>query len=276
MSPLVVGLRGKMSSQLNSKQKKQVTQLQQFTCIASAESAAALLAQLGWDVQRAADAYFSGAATLGAAPGNGAGAGASAGAAVDQAKIARWFASYCEPDAPDEMGPEGIQKLCDELGVAPEDAVLLVISKHMAAERMLAYTKQEFVRGMVEMGVDSAAALKARLKQLRSEMASPAGLRAVYAFTFKWACPPGQRSMPVDTALALWHLLLEGRFPLLKRWCEYLEHNRKHAISKDEWMLLLDFATATATDGLKGYDESAAWPVVIDTFVEYLTANKLA
>jgi hypothetical protein len=273
-----------MLAQLNSKQKKQVTQLQQFTCIASAESAAALLAQFSWDVQRAADAYFSGAATLGAAPGNGAGQGAGAGAGqgaragatVDQAKLARWFASYCEPDALDEMGPDGIQKLCDELGVAPEDAVLLVISKHMAAERMLAYTKQEFVRGMVEMGVDSAPALKARLAQLRSEMASPAGLRDVYAFTFKWACPPGQRSMPLDTALALWHLVLEGRFPLLTRWCEYLEHNRKHAISKDEWMLLLDFATATATAGLKGYDESAAWPVVIDTFVEYLTANKLA
>ena len=55
-----------------------------------------------------------------------------------------------------------------------------------------------------------------------------------------------------------------------------LRSEMRHATSKDEWMLLLDFATATAKDGLKGYDESAAWPVVIDTFVEHLTPNKLA
>jgi DCN1-like protein 1/2 len=264
-----------MLAQLNSKQKKQVTQLQQFTCIANPESAAALLAQLGWDVQRAADAYFSGSAVMAAAPGTAA-AAATNRATVDTGKLARWFATYCEPDAPDEMGPDGIQKLCDELGVAPEDPVLLVISKHMGAERMLVYTKEEFIRGMTDIRVDSVASLKARIGNLRNELASSASLRDVYAFTFKWACPPGQRSMPVDTAIALWQLLLHGRFPLLKPWCEFIEHNRKHAISKDEWMLLLDFATATAKDGIKGYDESAAWPVVIDTFVEYLTVNKLA
>jgi hypothetical protein len=59
----------------------------------------------------------------------------------------------------------------------------------------------------------------------------------------------------------------------LKARLALLRSEMRHAIIKDEWMLLLDFATATAKDGLKGYDESAAWPVVIDTFVEHLTPN---
>ncbi|KAI9208796.1 Cullin binding-domain-containing protein [Polychytrium aggregatum] len=44
------------------------------------------------------------------------------------------------------------------------------------------------------------------------------------------------------------------------------------SISRDTWRLFLDFAL-TSKDDLSGYDMSAAWPVLIDEFVEYLQSN---
>lgn len=43
-------------------------------------------------------------------------------------------------------------------------------------------------------------------------------------------------------AIALWKLILKDKFIHLDMWTEWLQENRKHAIAKDEWALLLDFS----------------------------------
>lgn len=251
---------------LTPKQKKKVTQLMQCTCASDRDSAIDCLEVYGWDVQSAADAYFSGEWD---ASGEG-----QNGPRVDEAKVLAWFQTYAGDDS-EQMNVEGISTFCDELNVSHEDVVLIVISYYFEAENMLVYTKEEFMRGMENMGTESVDALRNKLDELRSSLQDPDTMRAVYNFTHKWACPAGQKSMPVETAIALWNLLFADKdFKLLDEWCAYIEANRKHSISRDEWQLLLDFFRSV-DENLQGYDaETSAWPVVIDDFVEHIAKKK--
>lgn len=46
----------------------------------------------------------------------------------------------------DAILAEGIQQLCDDLGVEPEDIVMLVISWHLQAAAMGEYSREEFIQ----------------------------------------------------------------------------------------------------------------------------------
>ncbi len=74
--------------------------------------------------------------------------------------------------------------------------------------------------------------------------------------------------MPLETAKQLFPLILKGRFAHLDLWLEFLE-GRKHAISRDSYSLLLDFAE-TISDDMSNFDEeNGAWPVLLDEFVDF-------
>lgn len=73
--------------------------------------------------------------------------------------------------------------------------------------------------------------------------------------------------LPLETAKVLFPLLLKGRFRHLDLWVEFL-NTQRHAISRDTYMLLLDFSQAVNED-MSNFDENGAWPVLIDEFVEY-------
>ncbi len=152
---------------------------------------------------------------------------------------------------------------------------MLVISFLFKAETMFKYNREEFISGMQNIGVDSIESLKAKIPTLRAMLNDTETFRDIYIFTFKWACPVGQKSLPIDTAVALWRLLYSTEsFLLLEEWLEYIETERKHAISRDEWCLLHNFVR-TMDKNLTGYDpENSAWSVVIDTFVEHLNRKR--
>lgn len=258
---------------LSTKKKKLVAQLEQFTGTAGREACIEVLLATSWDVQAAADLFFSGAWQSAA---GGAGAGGDDDAVeevMDPAKLAASFATYAEPDDPTTIQVDGLVRLCADLGVSPEDVVLVVLSKHFGAANMFTYTQEEFNKGMQSLGADSVEALKGKVPEMRESLALPAVFREVYAFTFGWACADGQKSMEVATAVALWRLLLPGRFALLDEWCDFVEKTRKHAISHDTWMLLVEFAKVVDKD-LNGYDENSAFPVLIDEFVDHVEAAK--
>lgn len=125
---------------------------------------------------------------------------------------------------------------------------------------------------------------------------------------------PARKALPLNDASVLWRMMLgePGRmgvnrcFPLLDTFMVFLGTQR-HGVSRDTWALVLDFArsvgdaprdasgdVAAATtrtsssppsppqqlrvDGedavLDAHDENAAWPVLIDEFVEYARAAR--
>ena len=171
----------------------------------------------------------------------------------------------------------GVGRFCQDLRVDPSDIVMLVLSWHFAAATMCEFSKDEFLEGMEDLNCNSIESLRRKLPQLRSELKNEQTFQEIYNYAYGFACEKGQKCLQLDTALAMWHLLFaEQGWPLVKSWCDFLEANHKHAISKDTWSQLLDFAKIVRTKSdVKEFDASSnsAWPYLIDDFVDQLRAE---
>jgi DCN1-like protein 1/2 len=136
------------------------------------------------------------------------------------------------------------------------------------------YRIEEFTQGMQCLGCDTVEKLRTKIPVLRRELSDPAKFKGIYNFVYLFSRESGVRNLPMDNAVQLWRLLLSERFPILENWIAFLERrDRKYDISKDTWEMLLDFFEIYEREGLAGYDPSGAWPVLIDEFVEELSAN---
>ena len=51
-----------------------------------------------------------------------------------------------------KIGPEGIEKLCEDTGVAPESVDMLIVAYRFGATKMGYFTQQEFLGGMERLG----------------------------------------------------------------------------------------------------------------------------
>lgn len=123
----------------------------------------------------------------------------------------------------------------------------------------------------------------------------PLKFRDLYNFTFKFSLElENQKMLDLETAIEYWKLLLpittethikdngldeEFRNHVnerLEQWFKFLTDNEymtKKSISYDSWsMFYLFFKEIVLTDPIKfkDYDEMAAWPSIVDEFVEYL------
>ncbi|CAA6659160.1 unnamed protein product [Spirodela intermedia] len=177
----------------------------------------------------------------------------------------------------------GIECLCRELQVDPQDIVMLVLSSHMRAATMCEFSRQEFIDGLEALGVDSLETLREKIPSLRAELKDEQIFSVIYNFAFDWAKEEGQRSMTLDTAIGMWQLLLtEKCWPLVDHWCLFLQARQEKAISRDTWTMVLEFVKAVLpplslslsrrwrTRWRRHYDADGAWPSLIDGFVGYL------
>jgi len=176
----------------------------------------------------------------------------------------------------DVMMADGLVRFCEDLGVDPSDIVMLVISSYMGAVTMCEYTKQEFSTGMLKLGCDSVSKLKQKLPELRAELKSEDRFRDIYNYAYLFSREKGQKCVQFETAIGIWRLLLEGKWPLLDDWCDFLsKHHSNRAISRDTWQQLLDFIKSIKPD-FSNFDENAAWPYLLDEFVTEMKEKQAA
>lgn len=181
-----------------------------------------------------------------------------------------------EEEDVETIGEEGILKFCEDIGVDPQDIVVLVIGWKMGAAYMCEFTRKEWKSGMEAMGVDSIDKLKAQVPSLREEISSDAKFKKFYSFCFGFSKEPGQKSLGIDIAVPMWELLLSTRFEkLTAEWLAFLEEKKPcKGVTRDTWDLLLDFF-GKVHESYDNYDENEAWPVLIDDYMTWIESKKL-
>jgi len=238
---------------LKRAEKDKVRQFVSFTG-ASEAMAIEFLKMTQWQVDAAADHFFI---------------GGGGGSSVDAAAVSALFDKYKEEES-DKIEIAGIEKLCADLQVDPTDVIMLAIAWEMRAATMCVFTREEWTRGMTEMGCDTIDALRSSFGSLRDQLKEPDAFRDYYQFCFGFAKDPGfgVRTLPIEVAVQMWQMTIAEHFPLLPRWLAFLEETNIKAVTKDVWDMLLTFATDVDED-MGNYDEDGAWPVLIDDFVEW-------
>ncbi|KAF8503170.1 defective in Cullin neddylation protein 1 [Gautieria morchelliformis] len=205
----------------------------------------------------------------------------------------------------DSISIDGTIRLCADLGVDPEDVVLLAVAFELKAPGVGEFTRAAWRDGWRSLGIDSLAGMKNILPRLRRNLGSDYNyFKKVYLFTFDFARSEGQRSLATDTAQAFWGLLLPHAIrggalahvepddgenePIAgdvtpsqgwsdkhtEWWSDFLDEKGGKGISRDTWTMFIDFAR-TIDPKFQRHDFEAAWPSTIDDFVEWAREHRL-
>ncbi|KAM6286128.1 DCN1-like protein 5 isoform 2-T2 [Spheniscus humboldti] len=146
-------------------------------------------------------------------------------------KCLAWFYEYAGPD--EVVGPEGMEKFCEDIGVEPENIIMLVLAWKLEAESMGFFTKEEWLKGMTSLQCDCTEKLQSKFDFLRSQLNDISSFKNIYRYAFDFA-----------------------------------RQSKYRVMNKDQWYNVLEFSRTVHAD-LSNYDEDGAWPVLLDEFVEW-------
>ncbi|XP_048589132.1 uncharacterized protein LOC116618188 isoform X1 [Nematostella vectensis] len=183
-----------------------------------------------------------------------------------------WFQHYAGKDDPETIGPEGIEKLCQDLDVDPENIVMLVLAWKLQAETLGFFKFTEWVKGMGILECDSTPKLQARLASLKSLVRDSVTFKTIFRYAFDFCRNPDKRTVDIDTSMAMMKVLLDNRWSLLDHFLAFLQQSKYKVINRDQWCNVLEFSRTIEVD-LSNYDEDGAWPVLMDEFVEWYRTN---
>ncbi|BFZ14564.1 hypothetical protein BsWGS_17603 [Bradybaena similaris] len=187
-------------------------------------------------------------------------------------RCSSWFHEYTAPNE-DVLGPEGMEKFCEDIGVEPENIVMLVIAFKLGAKNLGFFTYDEWMLGMTDLQCDTIEKLQNRLDYLRALLNEPPLFKNIYRFAFDFAREKDQRCMDIETAKAMLSLVLGKSWPLFSSFHQFLEQSKYKVINKDQWCNILEFSRSIKSN-LDNYDEDGAWPVMLDEFVEWLKEER--
>ncbi|XP_052761986.1 DCN1-like protein 3 [Mya arenaria] len=188
-----------------------------------------------------------------------------------ESKANALFDTYKDPKC-DCILAEGVEKFCDDLEVRPDEFIVLVLAWKLNAETMCVFTREQFISGCQSMRVDSIKGIQAKFSDLIAEIQNKQSFKEMYKWTYRFGLEQeaGQRTLPVEMAISLWKLVFSQQEPaILPRWLNFLQkHQNIRGVSRDTWDMFLNFVEQVSDD-LSSYDDTEAWPSLLDDFVEY-------
>mmetsp|Transcript_38404 Transcript_38404/g.61644 ORF Transcript_38404/g.61644 Transcript_38404/m.61644 type:complete len:251 (+) Transcript_38404:78-830(+) len=245
-----------------TKRRNLAKQLQSLTGV-SRKAAEELLARNGDDVQRAVNYFFNHQSSFSTKKKRG-----------DVNELKKIFKKYVDEDDPNVMQ----EKYGDFLGdiEVPEDEVgSFAIPWKLKAQEMGKIEEKEFVTTLSEEGVDSMATLKSWVKSdVMKDLDTERGFKDFYFWMFEYLKEESKRkTIDFDIAIEVWPVILKGKFAFLDKWIEFLKQETKPKINKDVWDQLGEFAFYIKDD-FSNWDPAGAWPVLIDSFAEWMQKQK--
>lgn len=185
-------------------------------------------------------------------------------------KCESWFYKYADKSSTNPIiGPSGVEIFCKDLGVEPEDIVMLVIAWRLEAENMGYFKLNEWKTGMAILECDSTSKLKEKLEYVRALLKDATTFKKIYRYAFDFCRDKQQKSVDIDTAKAMLQLLLSNMWPITCEFIQYLNQSKYKIMNRDQWNSLLEFIKTVNSSHFKNYDNEGAWPVMLDEFVEW-------
>ncbi|TRZ00740.1 hypothetical protein DNTS_035698 [Danionella cerebrum] len=176
--------------------------------------------------------------------------------AFSSKRCLEWFYEYAGCD--DVVGPDGMEKFCEDIGVEPENVVMLVLAWKLDAQSMGYFTLQEWLKGMGSLLCDSTEKLRNSLDYLRYNKAANV-----------WA--PRAKGEGSEEFRLEYCQVHAGT----STWEDLAIQSKYKVINKDQWCNVLEFSRTINLD-LSNYDEDGAWPVLLDEFVEWYKDREMS
>lgn len=181
-----------------------------------------------------------------------------------------------QPDAADRpyIGVDGTMQYLEDLGYAPEDAVVLALAEFLESPTVGVFKEEPFLRRWASVGANSLGDMKNHVKTLERKLDSdPEYFRKVYQFAYKFILEKNEKNMALDMAEEYWQLLIPKQYGAeLDRFLQFMHKEGKQTVTRDQWNMLLPFLDDLHQDpNLDNYNESQSWPLLMDEFYEYLT-----
>lgn len=188
----------------------------------------------------------------------------------------------------DEIDIEGVMAFITDLGLKLEDIVTICLAKLLDWNKLTdPITKDQFLSNWYVQGCSRIDEMKIVMQDLKNKLVSDSKyLAEIYNYTFDLIIDDDAKMLDLNTAIEYWKLyfcqdlernaVLKIDPKLFADWVIFLETENQNDITKDCWMMLLEFFKRypTVDSVAEDYDENDPWPYIFDEFYEYLQETK--
>ncbi|KAJ1911752.1 hypothetical protein IWQ60_009991 [Tieghemiomyces parasiticus] len=191
----------------------------------------------------------------------------TAGTDPKQDALQTLYKKYEDPNDA-QIGPEGIEAFCADIGISPESDDFLILAWKLNAATMGFFSEAEFTAGLRAQGCQGATDVQAKLPTWKAELDVDAHHKAYYLWLFRFTKDPTQKSLAMPTAAAVLPQVLKDNSHV-EPFVRFLQtQSGVHVVNKDQWMSFYEFSLSTPVD-CSGYDEMGAWPTLLDEYVAW-------
>ncbi|KAI9192251.1 hypothetical protein LWI28_020044 [Acer negundo] len=147
------------------------------------------------------------------------------------------------------IDPDGIMTLCEDLKMEHTDIRILMLAWKLKAAKMGYFT----------------------------QVNSPSNFLEFYSFAFRYhLTEERQKNVDMETSCELLNLILGSEYrSQVDLLIDYLKvQSDFKVINLDQWVGFLRFFKEVSFSDLENYDDTQAWPTILDNFIEWLKEKR--
>lgn len=189
--------------------------------------------------------------------------------------VSHFFNRFVDEDG--IIGPTEMEDFLTECKIDPESKECLVFAYICGADTMGVLTLKQFQTGCEKLKLKKGVAkiLLTKLEEKTKKIINKKQeFRQLFAFAFQYLLEPEselQKSVETES-LSIMLGLLCPNIHQVNSLKQFMENGSYKALNKDQWMSILDFID-DYSDDLSDYDDTAAWPVFLDDYVEWFKSQ---